>query len=327
MTDGDYRRAADLFKQVVDKYPQVRQGRRRALLARLVAQPARRSTRSNKADLDDALAAIDRLRTDYAEGARRRPTRVTLRAQIRSTQASLGDPKAAGDVADRGKGTEPSSAPAPARRPTRRCAWPRSTACMNMNSADAIPILQGRAEADATRAASSCARRRCCCSRRSAGPTSPRRCSTSPATIRAPTFAARRSSGCRRRGPKLAIPALDSDSLHGQGRGDSQEGDLRALAAVEGRARPRVAPSARPRTRSMPEEIRERGDLLARPVANLADLDFFRTLFRKTQERRSCARRSSSRSSRRSRPEATAWLLDIAKDKSFDVDIRKDAIF
>ena len=26
-------------------------------------------------------------------------------------------------------------------------------------------------------------------------------------------------------------------------------------------------------------------------------------------------------------PEATAWLLDVAKDKSYDVDIRKDAIF
>ena len=59
---------------------------------------------------------------------------------------------------------------------------------------------------------------------------------------------------------------------------------------------------------------------------NLADLEFFRTLFRKTRNV-DLRQKIVFAVSQTNRPEAAAWLLDLARDKSFDVDVRKDAIF
>jgi HEAT repeat protein len=57
-----------------------------------------------------------------------------------------------------------------------------------------------------------------------------------------------------------------------------------------------------------------------------ADLDYFKTLFKNTrnEDLRSKIVQAVSQTNT---PEATNWLLDVARDKSFDVDTRKNALF
>jgi HEAT repeat protein len=91
--------------------------------------------------------------------------------------------------------------------------------------------------------------------------------------------------------------------------------DERALASLK-----RAAEDER-----MPEEIREDA-IFWLGQSNAADLEFFRTLFRKTKSV-DLRQRIVFSVSQTQRPEAAAWLLDLARDKSFDVEVRKDAIF
>jgi len=76
----------------------------------------------------------------------------------------------------------------------------------------------------------------------------------------------------------------------------------------------------------MPEDLRGQAIFWLGQTHSNADLDYFKTLFKKTnnQDLRSKIVQAVSQTET---PEATGWLLDIARDKSFDVDTRKNALF
>ena len=76
----------------------------------------------------------------------------------------------------------------------------------------------------------------------------------------------------------------------------------------------------------LPEDIRGEAVFWLGNTPSTANLDYFKTLFRKT---RSEELRSKIVQAVSNTPgsEATSWLLDIAKDKSFDTETRKNAIF
>ena len=139
ITDGDYRRAANLLKQVVDKYPKSDKAGE-ALYWRAWALNRLGVDRRNKADLDDALEAVDQLQKEYAKSPSATDG-ASLRAQIRSAQANLGDSRAAVDVTTEAKGLSQARActGSKADEETRMAAL---EGLMNMNAADAVPILK-----------------------------------------------------------------------------------------------------------------------------------------------------------------------------------------
>jgi hypothetical protein len=75
----------------------------------------------------------------------------------------------------------------------------------------------------------------------------------------------------------------------------------------------------------MPGDIREEA-IFWLGQSGIADLDYFKSLFQKTRNV-SLRKKITFSVSQTNTPGATAWLLDIAKDRSYDIDIRKDAIF
>ena len=101
----------------------------------------------------------------------------------------------------------------------------------------------------------------------------------------------------------------------------------KAVFALSQQRRRTGAPGAASR-RAGREDARghpRRGDLLARQ-GRVADLEFFKALL---QDARSSDLREPNLDGvgQGRTPEASAWLLDIARDKSFDTETRKNAIF
>jgi HEAT repeat protein len=75
----------------------------------------------------------------------------------------------------------------------------------------------------------------------------------------------------------------------------------------------------------MPEDIR--GDAVFwLGQAGLADLDFFKTLFKSTKNEDIRSKILNGVASGNA-PQSGAWLLDVARDKSFDTETRKSALF
>jgi hypothetical protein len=75
----------------------------------------------------------------------------------------------------------------------------------------------------------------------------------------------------------------------------------------------------------IPEDVR--GDAILWLGQNgIADLEFFKTLFKSTRSTELRSKILNGVATGRA-PGASAWLLDIARDKSFDIETRKNAIF
>src|SRR5581483_10159861 len=83
--DGDYRRAANLFQAVVDRFPNAKIAGD-ALYWRAWSLYQLGSSRRTKRDLDDALASIDRQQRDYKNATTSGDSR-DLRARIQAAQA------------------------------------------------------------------------------------------------------------------------------------------------------------------------------------------------------------------------------------------------
>ena len=98
INDRDYRRASSLFKQVADKYPKSSLAGD-ALYWRAWALYQLGNSNRTKADLDEALAALDRYNSNYGKDSAMASDATDLRGQIRAAQARLGDAQAAGDIA------------------------------------------------------------------------------------------------------------------------------------------------------------------------------------------------------------------------------------
>ena len=142
INDGDYRRAARLFKQVVDKYPKSSSAGDALYWRAWALYQLGDSDRQQEAISTKRWTALDRFNTSTRKDA------ATANDAHRFARA---DPLRAGATrrrASRGRHRDASQgrlrqARRPARGVTmRKCVWPRSKACMSMNSEDAVPILK-----------------------------------------------------------------------------------------------------------------------------------------------------------------------------------------
>lgn len=320
MNDANYRRAADVFKLVVDRYPQSKTASD-ALYWRAWSLKQLGVDRRDQGDLDDALASIDRLERDYPKATTLADARV-LRTTVRNAKAALGDPSSVVDVARSAKGVaQQRSCPGSTVDDETRMA--ALDGLMSMNSEDAIPILQ-----DVLKQRDTC---RIEMRKKAVFLLSQKR---GPQV--APTLldVARNDPSTDVRGDaiqwlsqtrsELAIPALDSVLFQ------SKDDELRkkAIFALSQLSRDDKASAALQRAAQderMPEDIREEA-VFWLGQSRTVDLAFFKTLFTNAKNTDIRKKITWSVAQRRS-PEATAWLLEIAKNRSFDMEVRKDAIF
>jgi HEAT repeat protein len=321
ITDGDYRLAARLLKQVVDKYPKSDKAAE-ALYWRAWSLNRLGIDRGNKNDLDDALEAVDRLQKEYAQSASATDG-ASLRAQIRSAQANLGDSRAAVAITTEAKGLRQARSCASGSNVDEETRMAALEGLMNMNAADAIPILK-----DVLKQTDPC---RIELRKKAVWLLSQKRGSDVATTL---LDVARTDPSTDVRGDavfwlsqtrsELAIPMLDSVLFTG-GDEEIRKKAVFSLSQFSKDDRARASLKRAAEDEKMPEEIRSDA-IFWLGQQNLADLEFFRTLFRKTRDR-DLRGKIVFAVSQTNRPEAAAWLLDLARDKSFDVDVRKDAIF
>jgi HEAT repeat protein len=320
INDNDYRRAATLFKQVVDKYPKSTKAGD-ALFWRAWALNKLGTERRNKGDLDDALIAIEQQQKDYANASTAQDGRA-LRTQIRSAQANLGDAQAAGDVVATSRGVaQTRTCGSKADEDTRIAAI---EGLMNMNAEDAVPILKEVLKQ----------RDECRVELR-------KRAVWLIAQKRAPDVAqtllevARTDPNSDVRGDaifwmsqtqsELAVPLLDSIVF------SSKDNELREkaifslsqLAQRNERARNALRRAAD--DEKIPEELRGTA-VFWLGQQRLVDLAYFKALFKKTtsHELRDKIVFSVSQGGG---TEAAAWLAEMARDKTVDLETRKSAIF
>ncbi len=315
----DYRRAANVLQQMAERYPQAdRAGD--ALYWRSWSL-YQLGSNSNRADLDDALASLEHYMSNYGKNARMAGDATALYGQIRAAQAKLGDAHAAGEVAKSAENVRQSRGctGSTADEETRIAAL---DGLLSMNSEDAIPILK-----DVLKQRDAC---RTDLRKRAVWLISQKRGTDIVSTL---LDVARNDPSTDVRGEAIfwlsqargeqAIPALDSvlfssNDLELQKRALfalSQQRDERARAALK-----RAAEDEK-----LPEDVR--GDAIFwLGQGRTLDLEYFKTLFRKTKSE-DLRNRLLTSAGQSSAPEASAWLLDIARDKGFDTETRKQAIF
>jgi HEAT repeat protein len=316
---GDYRRAATALKQLIDRYGSSdRAGD--ALYWRAWSLYQLGSSNRNKTDLDAALAAIDRYNANYGKNGQMAGDATDLHARIRAAQARLGDAAAAGDITKRADDLRQSGCSgSTADQETRMAAL---EGLLSMNSDDAIPILTDvLKQRDACRA--ELRKRAVFLISQKSGPD----------LVRTLLDVARNDPSTEVRGEAIfwlsqarseqAVPALDSVLF------SSKDEDIRKKAIFAlSQQRGDVARQALRRAAEdehMPDEIRGEA-VFWLGQSGLADLDFFKTLFKstKSQDIRSRILNAVATSNV---PQSTTWLLDLARDKSFDTETRKSAIF
>lgn len=319
LNDRDYRRASSLFKQVVDKYPKSsRVGD--SLYWRAWALYQLGNSNRNKPDLDDALASLDRYNANYGKNAAMASDATDLRVQIRAAQARLGDADAAGEIA---------TASGRLRQQSRSCNTAddemRAAALqglLSMNSDDAVPILK-----DVLKQRDPCREQ---LRKQAVWMIAQKRGAD---VVSALLDVARSDPSSDVRGDAIfwlssarsaeAIPALDSILT------SSRDDEIRKKAIFslsqqrDDRARQALKRAAE--NENLSEELRGEA-VFWLGESHVADLDYFKTLFRKTRNADIRSKIVQAVSNSQS-PEAGSWLLDVARDKSFDIDTRKNAIF
>jgi HEAT repeat protein len=122
---------------------------------------------------------------------------------------------------------------------------------------------------------------------------------------------------------EAAIPALDSIIFHSK----DDEVRKKAIFALSQQRRDLARQTLQrvAQDEKIPEDVR--GDAILWLGQNgIADLEFFKTLFKSTRSTELRSKILNGVATGRA-PGASAWLLDIARDKSFDIETRKNAIF
>lgn len=320
VNDNDYRRAAALFKQLVDRYPKsARAGD--ALYFRAYVLHKLGTERRSKSDLDDALSAIELQQKSYASAATAEDGRA-LRNQIRSAQAALGDAQAAGDVASTSRGVAQSrGCGSKADEETRIAAL---QGLMNMSAEDAVPILK-----EVLKQRDPC---RTELRKQAVFMISQKRAADVPQTL---LDVARNDPSGDVRGDavfwlsqtrsELAVPLLDSILF------TSKDEELREKAIfslsqlANSNERARAALRRAAEDEKMSEELRGNA-IFWLGQGRLVDLAYFKALFKKTTDHELREKIVFSVSQVQG-AEATAWLQELARDKTVDMDTRKNAIF
>jgi HEAT repeat protein len=319
LNDRDYRRASSLFKQVVDKYPKSSRAGD-SLYWRAWALYQLGNSNRSRSDLDDALASLDRYSANYGKNAAMASDATDLHAQIRSAQARLGDADASADITKAAGGLRQQSRSCNTADDEMRTAALQGL--LSMNSEDAIPILK-----DVLKQRDPCREQ---LRKQAVWMIAQKRGTDVVSTL---LDVARTDPSSDVRGDAIfwlssthaaeAIPALDSILT------SSRDDEIRKKAifslAQQRDERARQALQRAAENESMPEELRGEA-VFWLGESRVADLDYFKALFRKTRNAEIRSKIVQAVSNSRS-PEAGAWLLDIARDKSFDVETRKNAIF
>jgi HEAT repeat protein len=122
---------------------------------------------------------------------------------------------------------------------------------------------------------------------------------------------------------EAAIPALDSIIFQSK----DDEVRKKAIFALSQQRRDLARQTLQrvAQDEKIPEDVR--GDAIFWLGQNgIADLEFFKTLFKSTKNTELRSKILNGVATGRS-PGASAWLLDIARDKTFDIETRKNAIF
>lgn len=317
--DRDYRKAADLYKQFVSQYPKADHAGD-ALYWRAWTLYQLGSQNHNRSDLDTAIQSLDDYADHYGKDAQMAADVTDLHTRIRTAQASLGDATAAADIAQQAKKLQQTS---------RGCSKDdddiRAAALQGltqMNSSDAVSILkQVLAQRDPCRAELRKTAVYLIAQRNSDDVVGtlldvirndPSRDVQSSAIYYLSTTRSDR-----------AAAALDS-ILSSSKDSDVRNSAVYALSVIHtdraAQALKRVAQDER-----MPDDVRGSATYWL-GNARLADLAFFRTLYATTRSHAVRDNVIQAVVGLRS-PEATQWLLDIAKDKSIDSDSRKNAVY
>ena len=316
----DYRRAETVLKQVAERYPSAdRAGE--ALYWRSWALYQLGTTTSNRGDLDDALAAMERYQTNYGKDAKMASDATDLYGRIRAAQAQLGDARAAGEVARRvDSARQPRACTGSAADEAMRTA--ALDGLLSMNSEDAVPILK-----DVLKQRDSC---RIELRKHAVFLISQKRSADVVSTL---LDVARNDPSTDVRGEAIfwlsqtkseqAIPAIDS-VLFSPGDLEVRKRAVFALSQYRD-ARARQALQRAAEDEKLPEDVR--GDAIFwLGQGRTLDLEYFKGLFRKTKSE-DMRNRILTSVGQSSAPEASAWLVEIARDKSFDTETRKQAIF
>jgi HEAT repeat protein len=319
INDDNYERAVALLRQLVEKYPKSQKASD-ALYWRAWASYQLGRDRHNKEYFDAALEAIDELQAKFPKATSIADAR-DLRTRVRSAQATLGDSKAAGDIVDQAKmlGKSQSGACSGADDEMRMAAL---QGLMNMNSTDALPILkQVLAQRDPCRVGLRKQAVYMIAERRGDDVVStllevvrndPNSEVQSDAVY---WLSATRSD--------RATAALDSILFSGR----DTDLRLKAVYALSQLKTDRAAQALRraAQDEKLPEDVRGQATYWL-GNERLADLDFFRTLYKSTSSSSVRSQIIQAVVGLRS-PGATQWLLDMAKDKTVDAESRKNAIY
>jgi tetratricopeptide (TPR) repeat protein len=318
--DNDYRRAANLFDQVVSKYPKS-DAAPGALYWKAWALYHLGMDRHTKSDLDDALAAVERLQTAYAKSPQATDA-PGLRGQIRSAQANLGDAGAATDITREAKGLsqQGTCTGSKADEETRLAAL---EGLLNMNADDAVPILK-----DVLKQRDPC---RIELRKKAVWLISQKRSTDAVSTLldvahADPSVEVQKEAifWLSQAHSAQAVTALDS-VLFSAGNDELRKEAIFALSQQTRDDRARAAIRRAAESDRMSEDLRKEA-IFWLGQAGLADLDYFKTLFQKTANIE-LRKQIVFAVSQTHLPGASAWLIDMARDKSADIEVRKDAVF
>ncbi|MEP6492931.1 MAG: HEAT repeat domain-containing protein [bacterium] len=315
VTDNDYRRASGLFKQVVDKYPSS-QSVGEALYWNAWALYHLGVDRRRKPDLDEALASIERQRKAYPKAAAADDDLLT---RIRSAQARLGDPLAAGDIADQARKLEQPGRCSGADDEIRMAAL---QGLMSMNSDDAMPILkQVLSQRDPCRVQLRKTAVYLIATRKGDDVvTSLLDVARNDPSVEVQSDAIYYLSTTH---SDRATTALDSILFSGHDT-ELRNKAVYALSQLKTERAGQVLRRAA-QDDKLPDEVRGQATYWL-GESRLADLDFFRALYKSTKSDNVHGQIIQAIVRLRT-PEATRWLIDMAKDKNLDAESRKNAIY
>lgn len=322
ITSREYRKAERLLKQLVDQYPSAKPAGD-ALYWRAWSLFQLGRDGRNLSDLDEARATLDRYNKNYGKGEKAANDATELYANIRSAQASLGDANAAGEVATEAGKLRQQRGACSGTRDDQDLRAAALDGLLSMRSEDAVPILK-----DVLKQRDEC---RTELRKKAVFLLSQKRAPDIAATL---LDVARNDPSTDVRGDAIfwlsqtrsdvAVPALDSIVFQAH----DEELAKKALFSLSQQSRD---PRARSALQRAAEDERLSGDVREQAIfwlgqSNIVDLDYFKQLFRKTKDTE-IRNKITFAVSQHSSPEATAWLLDIAKDKSYDTEVRKQALF
>ncbi len=317
INDDDYEKAVSIFRQVVEKYPKSSSAGD-ALYWRAWAAYQLGRDRHNKDYFVSALDAIDQLQQNYPKATSIADAR-ELRTRIRSAQASLGNSQAAGEIAREAKQAGQSSSCSSGDDEMRMAAL---QGLMSMNSTDALPILkQVLAQRDPCRVGLRKQAVYMIAQRRNedvvgtlleVARNDPSNEVQSDAVYWLSTTRSDR-----------ATAALDSILFQGRN-SDLRNKAVYALSQV-GTERASQALRRAAQDEKMPEDVRGQATYWL-GNARLADLEFFRSLYKSTRSSNVHGQIIQAVVGLKT-AEATQWLIDMAKDKTLDAESRKNAIY